>query len=105
MRILAHRLTSWRISAAAFQTIRPECFTKHTADDGRWLTGSLFDKQTTPRVVKPRVSRTKGHLSKRTAFVRVSIYNPGLRALSRESRTCDSALVKTAGSTPRNQLV
>ncbi|UPK97824.1 hypothetical protein LCI18_008759 [Fusarium solani-melongenae] len=26
--------------------------------------------KTTPRVVKPRVSRTKGHLSKRTAFVR-----------------------------------
>ncbi|KAL3422904.1 60s ribosomal protein l36 [Phlyctema vagabunda] len=25
---------------------------------------------TTPRAVKPRVSRTKGHLSKRTAFVR-----------------------------------
>ncbi|KJR80586.1 uncharacterized protein SPSK_05546 [Sporothrix schenckii 1099-18] len=27
-------------------------------------------RKTTPRVVKPRVSRTKGHLSKRTAFVR-----------------------------------
>lgn len=27
-------------------------------------------QKTTPRVVKPRVSRTKGHLSKRTAFVR-----------------------------------
>ncbi|KAF5023934.1 hypothetical protein F66182_4014 [Fusarium sp. NRRL 66182] len=26
--------------------------------------------KTTPRTVKPRVSRTKGHLSKRTAFVR-----------------------------------
>ncbi|KAI0013474.1 ribosomal protein L36e [Xylariaceae sp. FL0662B] len=26
--------------------------------------------KTTARVVKPRVSRTKGHLSKRTAFVR-----------------------------------
>ncbi|KAK1600108.1 ribosomal protein L36e [Colletotrichum navitas] len=26
--------------------------------------------KTTPRVVKPRVSRTKGHLSKRTSFVR-----------------------------------
>jgi large subunit ribosomal protein L36e len=26
--------------------------------------------KTTPRAVKPRVSRTKGHLSKRTAFVR-----------------------------------
>ncbi|KAL4729859.1 ribosomal protein L36 [Fusarium chlamydosporum] len=26
--------------------------------------------KTTPRVVKPRVSRTKGHLSKRTQFVR-----------------------------------
>ncbi|KAG5788573.1 hypothetical protein H9Q69_012364 [Fusarium xylarioides] len=26
--------------------------------------------KTTPHVVKPRVSRTKGHLSKRTAFVR-----------------------------------
>ncbi|KAG5947347.1 60S ribosomal protein L36 [Claviceps pazoutovae] len=26
--------------------------------------------KTTSRVVKPRVSRTKGHLSKRTAFVR-----------------------------------
>ena len=26
--------------------------------------------KTTPRVPKPRVSRTKGHLSKRTAFVR-----------------------------------
>jgi large subunit ribosomal protein L36e len=26
--------------------------------------------KTTRRVVKPRVSRTKGHLSKRTAFVR-----------------------------------
>ena len=27
-------------------------------------------QKTTPRVVKPRVSKTKGHLSKRTAFVR-----------------------------------
>lgn len=27
-------------------------------------------QKTTPRVIKPRVSRTKGHLSKRTAFVR-----------------------------------
>ncbi|KAL6868975.1 ribosomal protein L36 [Amphichorda felina] len=26
--------------------------------------------KTTPRVTKPRVSRSKGHLSKRTAFVR-----------------------------------
>ncbi|KZF24615.1 60S ribosomal protein L36 [Xylona heveae TC161] len=26
--------------------------------------------KTTPRAVKPRVSRTKGHLSKKTAFVR-----------------------------------
>lgn len=30
----------------------------------------LSVQKTTPRVVKPRVSRTKGHLSKRTAFVR-----------------------------------
>lgn len=27
-------------------------------------------QKTTARVTKPRVSRTKGHLSKRTAFVR-----------------------------------
>ena len=27
-------------------------------------------QKVTPRQVKPRVSRTKGHLSKRTAFVR-----------------------------------
>jgi large subunit ribosomal protein L36e len=27
-------------------------------------------QKTTARVVKPRVSRTKGHLSRRTAFVR-----------------------------------
>ena len=27
-------------------------------------------QKTTPREFKPRISRTKGHLSKRTAFVR-----------------------------------
>ncbi len=48
------------------------------ADDGRWLTWEtnpfrfFFSKlqKTTPRVGKPRVSRTKGHQSKRVAFVK-----------------------------------
>ncbi|KAI1500111.1 ribosomal protein L36e [Biscogniauxia marginata] len=36
-----------------------------------WGISSFFAVQkTTPRVQKQRVSRTKGHLSKRTAFVR-----------------------------------
>ncbi|KAK7448215.1 ribosomal protein L36e [Colletotrichum acutatum] len=34
------------------------------------ITGLNHGHKTTARVVKPRVSRTKGHLSKRTAFVR-----------------------------------
>lgn len=46
-----------------------------------WLTGLACIQKVTPRQVKPRVSRTKGHLSKRTAFVRdvvkeVSGYGP-----------------------------
>ncbi|KIH88489.1 large subunit ribosomal protein L36e [Sporothrix brasiliensis 5110] len=46
-------------------------------DNGRWTmqgrdgrVENFLKRKTTPRVVKPRVSRTKGHLSKRTAFVR-----------------------------------
>ncbi|KAK0381297.1 ribosomal protein L36e [Colletotrichum limetticola] len=34
------------------------------------ITGLNHGHKTTARVVKPRVSRIKGHLSKRTAFVR-----------------------------------
>ena len=34
------------------------------------LTRLACIQKVTPRQVKPRVSRTKGHLSKRTAFVR-----------------------------------
>lgn len=45
------------------------------------LTRLVCIQKVTPRQVKPRVSRTKGHLSKRTAFVRdvvkeVSGYGP-----------------------------
>ena len=34
------------------------------------LTGDSTEQKVTPRESKPRISRTKGHLSKRTAFVR-----------------------------------
>ncbi|KAK4679238.1 ribosomal protein L36 [Podospora pseudoanserina] len=43
--------------------------TKETSRSGI-ATGLNKGHKTTARVAKPRVSRTKGHLSKRTAFVR-----------------------------------
>lgn len=39
-------------------------------EKGHRLTRLVCIQKVTPRQVKPRVSRTKGHLSKRTAFVR-----------------------------------
>lgn len=46
--------------------------TEHFAVDGHRADLRTFEsqKKTTARVTKPRVSTTKGHLSKRTAFVR-----------------------------------
>jgi len=39
-------------------------------NEGHRLTRLACIQKVTPRQSKPRVSRTKGHLSKRTAFVR-----------------------------------
>lgn len=36
----------------------------------RWLMYAGDEQKVTPRESKPRISRSKGHLSKRTAFVR-----------------------------------
>lgn len=38
--------------------------------DGKGGLTLRAQQKTTPREFKPRISRTKGHLSKRTAFVR-----------------------------------
>ncbi|KAL8653311.1 MAG: hypothetical protein Q9210_002174 [Variospora velana] len=54
--------------------------------------------KTTPREFKPRISRTKGHLSKRTAFVReiVKEVSGYVESFNRTPRV-DRVIIRVAG--------
>ena len=64
-----------------------------------WVWQSTDDdalQKVTPREFKPRISRTKGHLSKRTAFVREIVKEVSGYVFSSASQPAATAKSKTA---------